>query len=106
PRAGGAAAGARRSGASPRAEAGPRPWQGTRRLTEAPLGVLSREPLRCPREPRLDDHLLEYVERDALEQDQHGGVSVEVRNREEHIGVVGDERLFRPQVLEARDDDR
>src|SRR5947209_11364248 len=57
-------------------------------------------------QPRLDDDLLEDLDADLLEPDQHRCVALEVRDREEDLGIVRDQRLLRDQVLHARAEDR
>src|SRR3954471_24852065 len=59
----------------------------------AVLQILIREALGRPRQPCLDDDLLEIVDPDRVEADQDGRVAVEVRRREEDARVVMQQRL-------------
>src|SRR3954451_4441389 len=63
-------------------------------------------PLWGPREPGLRHDLLENLVADPLELDQHGRVAVEMRRREEDLGVVGDQGFLGNQVLHAGPEDR
>src|SRR5438876_445320 len=69
-------------------------------------GVPLRDALGRAREPGLDDHFVELLDRDLVEADEHGRIAVEVRRREEDARVVGEHRLLRDQVLDARTEDR
>ena len=63
-----------------------------------------RDALLRPRQPRLDDELLELVPIDPLEvrdPHEHRGVPVEVRRREVDAAVVGEEEVLRVEVGDA-----
>ncbi len=68
--------------------------------------VVACEALGRSRQPRFDDQLLQFVERDPLETDQHGGVAVEVRGREVDLGSIGEQGLLGNQVLDPCPEDR
>src|ERR1044072_2013665 len=74
--------------------------RGARRV-EVRLG----EALGRPAQPRLDDELLQLVQRDLLQAHEHRRVAVEVRGREEDGGVVGEQRLLRPEMLDPNAQD-
>src|SRR5205807_3731114 len=70
------------------------------------LEVVLRQPLRRPREPRLDDHLLQLVEADLAEPDEHRWVAVEVGGGEEDAGFVLEQRLLGAEMLDPCAEDR
>src|SRR6266545_4729844 len=52
-------------------------WTATRRPLQRLVDVRPGQPFGGPGEPRLDDDLLEILERDALEAHEHGRIAVE-----------------------------
>ena len=63
---------------------GIRPVEGPSMITadsavQMPVGELRR----CDGQPAVGDHLAQYLRGDLPQLDEHGGVAVEVRNREE-----------------------
>src|ERR1700735_5279564 len=69
-------------------------------------GVLPGRALGRPAQPRLDDQLLQVGQPDPLQHDQDHRVAVEMRSREVHRRVVGQQRLLGGEVLDPSAEDR
>jgi hypothetical protein len=68
--------------------------------------VLARQSLRSTVQPCLDDDLLELVNLDSVQSDQHGGIPVEMRGGEEDVGIVAEQGLFDPEIGHPHSQDR
>jgi hypothetical protein len=71
----------------------------------AVLQVRAREPLGRLREPRIDERQLQIAFADALQLDEHGGIAVEMLDREEPGTALGQHRLLLVEVLDGHGED-
>ena len=65
-----------------------------------------RKPTWGPRKPRLDHDLLEQPAVDLLQTNEDGWIPVEMRGREEHGRLVGEQRLLGDEMLHPCAKDR
>src|SRR5215469_225006 len=70
------------------------------------LDVLVRELRRGGRQPAVRDRVPERLPGDLAQLDEHGGIPVEVRDREEGLRLRGEHRLLLAEILDADGEDR
>ncbi len=75
-------------------------------LAQGALDVGSRQRLRRPPEPGLNDRFVELLDGYAIEPHEDRRVAVEVRGGEVDVRVVAQQRLLRPEMLHSGAQDR